>query len=124
MSFWVILGTVLWDGEKRDDSEFGFPLNIIAALFMPERDIESKTGLSKDYFEGTNYKEGGQRNWVQVFCNSAVGFQICILYAFNVGLALDTPMDFKRLPVATQLNACAWGYFRYRVLLFVRELRI
>ena len=56
MSFWVLLGTVLWDGEKGDDSEFDFPLSLIAKLFMPGRDIESK--LSKEYFEGANYKEG------------------------------------------------------------------
>ena len=56
MSFWLLLGTVLWDGEKGDDSEFDFPLSLIAKLFMPGRDIESK--LSKEYFEGANYKEG------------------------------------------------------------------
>ena len=44
-----------------------------------------------------------------MFCNSAVGFQICILYALNVGLALDTPMDFKRLPVATFLSYAYLG---------------
>ena len=32
-----------------------------------------------------------------------------ILYAFNVGLALDTPMDFKRLPVATFLSYAYLG---------------
>ena len=58
MSFWVLLGTALWDGEKGDDSEFDFPLSLVAKLFMPGRDIEAKEKLSKEYFEGVNYKEG------------------------------------------------------------------
>ena len=59
MSFWVILGTILWDGEKGDDSEFDFPLSLVAKLFMPGRDIEAKQDAqSKEYFEGANYKEG------------------------------------------------------------------
>ena len=58
MSFWVLLGTALWDGEKGDDSEFDFPLSLVAKLFMPGRDIEAKEKLSKEYFEGANYKEG------------------------------------------------------------------
>ena len=57
MTFWVLLGTVLWDGPKSDDTEFGFPLSLIAKLFMPGSNIESKTGLSKEYFDGINYKE-------------------------------------------------------------------
>jgi len=58
MSFWVILGTILWDGEKGDDSEFDFPLSLVAKLFMPTSEIDSKEALSKEYFEGANYKEG------------------------------------------------------------------
>jgi hypothetical protein len=57
MTFWILLGTALWDGPKSDDNEFGFPLSLIAKLFMPGRDIEAKTGLSKEYFEGIDYKE-------------------------------------------------------------------
>lgn len=61
----------------------------------------------KQKIEGLSYKEGGQRNWVQVVCNAAVGFQICIFYALNVGLALDIPMDARRFPVSTYLG-CAY----------------
>jgi len=57
MTFWILLGTTLWDGPKADDTEFGFPLSLIAKLFMPGRDVESKTGLSNEYFEGINYKD-------------------------------------------------------------------
>ena len=54
--FWVLLSTVLWDGPKGDDNEFGFPLSLIANLFMPVDDVESKILLSKEKFEGIDYK--------------------------------------------------------------------
>ena len=38
-----MISSILWTGEKRDDTEFRFPLNIIAAFFMPERTIESRS---------------------------------------------------------------------------------
>ena len=61
MTFWVMIGTLTWDGEKSDDTEFAFPLNIVAALFQgSSRDVQSKTadtGLKKEYFQGINYKE-------------------------------------------------------------------
>ena len=63
----------------------------------------------KKRIEGIAYKEGGQRTWVRVFCNSAVGFQICLLYALNVGLGIDVPMDFAKFRVATILSYAYLG---------------
>lgn len=61
----------------------------------------------KRKIEGDAYKEGGQRTWIQVFCNGGVAFQICLFYLMTVGVAVDAPLDFARLHSATFLS-CAY----------------
>jgi hypothetical protein len=34
----------------------------------------------KRQIEGAEFKEGGQRNWVQVLCNGGVAMELSILY--------------------------------------------
>ncbi|XP_054656605.1 transmembrane protein 19 [Dunckerocampus dactyliophorus] len=41
------------------------------------------------------YKEGGQRNWVQVFCNGGVPTELALLYMIEVGPG-EIPIDFGR----------------------------
>ena len=37
----------------------------------------------KRKIEGAAFKEGGQRNWVQVICNGGVATEIALLYLVN-----------------------------------------
>lgn len=62
---------------------------------------------AKRRIEGPAFKEGGQRNWIQVFCNGGVALQICLFYALSAGLAGDAPLDFARLHSQTWW-ACAY----------------
>ncbi|KAI4883000.1 hypothetical protein NFI96_015802 [Prochilodus magdalenae] len=41
------------------------------------------------------YKEGGQRNWVQVFCNGGVPTELALLYMIEVGPG-EMPVDFGK----------------------------
>ena len=40
----------------------------------------------KRQIEGDAYKEGGQRNWIQVLCNGGVGLEICLLFIMKAEL--------------------------------------
>ncbi|XP_032815808.1 transmembrane protein 19 isoform X1 [Petromyzon marinus] len=40
------------------------------------------------------YREGGQRNWVQVFCNGGVPTELALLYVIEVGPG-QLPIDFS-----------------------------
>ncbi|XP_041637187.1 transmembrane protein 19 [Cheilinus undulatus] len=42
-----------------------------------------------------DYKEGGQRNWVQVFCNGGVPTELALLYMIEVGPG-EMPIDFSK----------------------------
>ncbi|XP_073337239.1 transmembrane protein 19 [Pagrus major] len=43
----------------------------------------------------SEYKEGGQRNWVQVFCNGGVPTELALLYMIEVGPG-EIPIDFSK----------------------------
>uniref|UniRef100_A0A4W5PY83 Transmembrane protein 19 n=1 Tax=Hucho hucho TaxID=62062 RepID=A0A4W5PY83_9TELE len=43
----------------------------------------------------SDYKEGGQRNWVQVFCNGGVPTELALLYMIEVGPG-EMPVDFGK----------------------------
>lgn len=42
-----------------------------------------------------DFKEGGQRNWIQVLCNSGMAAQLALLYLLDVGSA-ERPIDFDK----------------------------
>ncbi|TWW64902.1 Transmembrane protein 19 [Takifugu flavidus] len=41
------------------------------------------------------YREGGQRNWIQVFCNGGVPAELALLYMIEVGPG-EIPIDFGK----------------------------
>nr|XP_045007671.1 transmembrane protein 19 isoform X2 [Jaculus jaculus] len=43
----------------------------------------------------SEYKEGGQRNWIQVFCNGAVPTELALLYMIESGPG-EIPIDFSK----------------------------
>lgn len=42
-----------------------------------------------------DFKEGGQRNWIQVLCNGGMASQLAVLYLLDVGCG-DRPIDFNK----------------------------
>ncbi|XP_026761849.2 transmembrane protein 19 [Galleria mellonella] len=56
------------------------------------------------------YKEGGQRNWIQVLCNGGMATQLALLYLLDVG-ACERPIDFIRDYRASWLCMGVLGVF-------------
>jgi len=79
----------------------------LMAFFLSGSKVTKYKAEIKRQIEGDAYKEGGQRNWIQVLCNGGVGLEICLLFIMKVGVAMDTPMDFSRFDSATYLG-CAY----------------
>ncbi|XP_043268690.1 transmembrane protein 19 isoform X2 [Venturia canescens] len=72
----------LWGLRRRSVDLSGA---ILATKFRAER----KRNLDADY------KEGGQRNWIQVLCNGGMASQLALLYLLDVGCG-ERPIDFYK----------------------------
>ncbi|KAL1138283.1 hypothetical protein AAG570_009971, partial [Ranatra chinensis] len=57
-----------------------------------------------------NFKEGGQRNWVQVLCNGGVPMLLSILYLIDAGSG-ERPVDFFQDYRASWLSVALLGAF-------------
>ncbi|XP_045448107.1 transmembrane protein 19 [Melitaea cinxia] len=57
-----------------------------------------------------DFKEGGQRNWVQVLCNGGMATQLALLHLLDVG-ATERPIDFVHNYRASWLSVGVLGAF-------------
>ena len=57
-----------------------------------------------------DFKEGGQRNWVQVLCNGGMATQLALLYLLDVGNA-EQPIDFDKYYRSSWLSVGILGTF-------------
>lgn len=81
----------------------------LMAFFLSGSKVTKYKAETKKRIEGDAYKEGGQRNWIQVLCNGGVGLQICLIFIVKVGLAIDNPLCFSRFHSATYLGYAYLG---------------
>ncbi|CAG5926792.1 unnamed protein product [Menidia menidia] len=102
----------------------------LLAFFLTSSKLTRWGGAKKKKIDA-EYKEGGQRNWVQVFCNGGVPTEVALLYMIEVGPG-EIPIDFGTnggvTPVglvASFLGGAAVGgaYFATQVLL-ISELHL
>lgn len=63
-----------------------------------------KRKLEKDF------KDGGQRNWIQVLCNGGMASQLALLYLLDVGSA-ERPIDFDKYYRSSWLSVGILGAF-------------
>ncbi|KOC60172.1 Transmembrane protein 19 [Habropoda laboriosa] len=56
------------------------------------------------------YKEGGQRNWIQVLCNGGMATQLAFLYLLDVG-CVERPVDFDKYYRSSWLSVGILGAF-------------
>lgn len=73
----------------------------LLAFFVTGSKATKFRASSKRKFEDC-FKEGGQRDWVQVFCNGGVATELAILYMIDRGCG-ELPVDFARNYSATWL---------------------
>ncbi|XP_076647615.1 transmembrane protein 19 [Halictus rubicundus] len=57
-----------------------------------------------------DYKEGGQRNWIQVLCNGGMATQLALLYLLDVGCG-EHPVDFDKYYRSSWLSIGILGAF-------------
>ncbi|XP_024913124.1 transmembrane protein 19 [Cynoglossus semilaevis] len=66
----------------------------LLAFFITSSKLTSWGGAQKKKID-SEYKEGGQRSWVQVFCNGGVPTELALLYMIEVGPG-EIPIDFGK----------------------------
>ncbi|XP_048245445.1 transmembrane protein 19-like [Haliotis rufescens] len=79
----------------------------LLVFFLAGSKVTKLRAHQKKKFE-EDYKEGGQRNWLQVMCNGGVASLFAILYLLEVGCAEKT-FDFSRRYSSTWWAASVLG---------------
>ena len=73
-------------------AHYSFFLSLIAFFVSSSKATKFKQEVKRGY-EG-DFKEGGQRNWLQVLCNGGMALELSLLYLLDLGSA-DLPVDFR-----------------------------
>lgn len=55
-----------------------------------------------------DFKEGGQRNWLQVICNAGVASELAVIYLIDSGCA-EYPVDFQQRYTSSWLSVAVLG---------------
>ncbi|KAJ8411243.1 hypothetical protein AAFF_G00172490 [Aldrovandia affinis] len=71
----------------------------LLAFFVTSSKLTRWKGEAKKHMDA-EYKEGGQRNWIQVFCNGGVPTELALLYMIEAGPG-EIPVDFGKQYAAT-----------------------
>ncbi|XP_036373874.1 transmembrane protein 19-like [Megalops cyprinoides] len=79
----------------------------LLAFFVTSSKLTRWKGEVKKRIDA-EYKEGGQRNWMQVFCNGGVPTELALLYMIEVGPG-EIPVDFGKQYTATWMCLALLG---------------
>lgn len=74
-------------------SSYCFFACLFTFFFSSSRATKFRSGIKRKFEE--NFKEGGQRNWVQVLCNGGMATQLSLLYLLDIGCS-ERPIDFAK----------------------------
>lgn len=69
-------------------------LATLIVFFVSSSKVTKFRSAQKRKFEN-DFKEGGQRNWIQVLCNGGMATQLGLLYLLDVGCG-ERPIDFVK----------------------------
>lgn len=87
-------------------SNYCFSTSLIAFFFTASS--ATKFRSHKKRLLEDDFKEGGQRTWIQVICNGGIAAQIGMIYAFDVGLK-EVPVNFMNNYNASWLSMSVLG---------------
>ena len=87
-------------------ANFSFVFSLLMFFISSSKATKYK-GEVKRTFE-SDYKVGGQRNWLQVLCNGGMALELSLLYLLDVGSA-DLPVDFRSDYRASWLSVAVLG---------------
>ncbi|XP_046390966.1 transmembrane protein 19 isoform X2 [Ischnura elegans] len=116
---------IIWGLKRKSLSPSGAALGVIVGFvltlsnyaflaclftfFLTSSKATKFRSESKKKFE-EDFKEGGQRNWVQVLCNGGMAMQLGILYLIDAGCG-ERPIDFVKDYRASWLGIGILGVF-------------
>jgi len=69
-------------------------LMALMAFFVTGSKVTKFRSAQKKKIE-SDFKEGGQRNWIQVLCNGGMATQLALLYLLDIGSG-ERPIDFDK----------------------------
>lgn len=103
LAFWIMSMTAstyygLVVGFILTIANFSFFTSLMT-FFLSSSKLTKWRGNIKKQLD-SEYKEGGQRNWVQVFCNGAVPTELALLYMIENGPG-EMPIDFSKQHTAS-----------------------
>ncbi|XP_056430093.1 transmembrane protein 19 [Hyla sarda] len=74
-------------------ANYSFFSALLMFFFTSSKLTKWRAEIKKKY--DSEYKEGGQRNWLQVFCNGGVPAELALLYMVENGPG-EMPVDFSK----------------------------
>ncbi|XP_071792179.1 transmembrane protein 19-like [Asterias amurensis] len=74
-------------------ASYSFFMALLAFYYTASKATTFKAEMKKKI--ETDYKEGGQRDWLQVVCNAGIPMSLAIIYLIDSGFR-DLPLDFSR----------------------------
>jgi len=97
-------------------------LMALGVFFVTGSKVTKFRSSRKKKFE-TDFKEGGQRNWIQVLCNSGMATQLALLYLLDVGSG-ERPIDFDKEYRSSWLSIGIIGNIQYLNIFFFIEIKM
>jgi len=85
---------------------YSFFLSLLAFFISSSKATKFKQEVKKSFED--DFKEGGQRNWLQVLCNGGMALELSLLYLLDIGSA-DFPVDFRHQYRASWLGVAVLG---------------
>ncbi|XP_025417023.1 transmembrane protein 19 [Sipha flava] len=89
-------------------SNYGFFACLLTFFVTSSRATKFRSKTKKQL--ESDFKEGGQRNWIQVLCNGGMATQLALLYILDVGCG-ELPIDFNRYYRPSWLSLGILGAF-------------
>eukprot|EP00088_Acartia_fossae_P042594 TRINITY_DN4477_c0_g1_i1.p1 TRINITY_DN4477_c0_g1~~TRINITY_DN4477_c0_g1_i1.p1 ORF type:complete len:330 (+),score=38.73 TRINITY_DN4477_c0_g1_i1:126-1115(+) len=87
-------------------AHYSFFFCLIAFFFTSSKATKYRQDIKSKIED--DFKEGGQRNWLQVLCNGGMATELALLYLLDVGSS-DLPVDFRHNYRASWLGMGVMG---------------